>query len=231
MSAVDLEEEAARFAAVLSNVLNGSVCRGVELETVIVAPDRKRDRDRVAVGHRLGEKATPSPISLSIANSGAERERAPTWLTLDYTLMLDDEMRHLSVHSSSVGLCIWPATGRTVIRSEFDRDKSRYPAAHTHVAGTSLELGYAWGALGRKAPKGLEDLHFPVGGLRFRPSLEDFIEFVIREEFVDHVHGGWQEHLDESREAYEQIQLKAAVRHDPDAAYDALRQIGYLASE
>jgi hypothetical protein len=180
MSVADLEVEAARFASVLSDVRNGSVCRDVELETVIIAPDRSRDRDRIAVGHRLSEHATPSPIPLSVAESAAEREGAPTWLTLDYKLMLDEHLHHLSVHSSSVGLCIWPNTGRTVIRSEFDRDKDRYPTAHTHVAGTSLELGYAWGALARKPPRGLDDLHFPVGGLRFRPSLEDFIEFLIR---------------------------------------------------
>lgn len=228
MSAADLEVEAARFASVLSDVLNGSVCRDVALETVIIAPDRTRDRDRIAVGHRLSEHATPSPIPLSVAESAAERERAPTWLTLDYKLMLDEDLRYLTVHSSSVGLCIWPDTGRTVIRSEFDRDKNRYPSAHTHIAGTSLELGYAWGALASKPPRGLEDLHFPVGGLRFRPSLEDFIEFLIREGLVEAVPPGWQEHLDASREAYERIQLKAAVRHDPDAAYEALRQIGFL---
>ena len=163
MSVADLEVEAARFARILSDVLNGSVCRDVELETVIIAPDRSRDRDRIAVGHRLSQQATPSPIPLSIAEAAAEREGAPTWLTLDDKLMLDEHRHHLSVHSSSVGLCIWPQTGRTVIRSEFDRDKNRYPAAHTHVAGTSLELGYAWGALGQRPPRGLEDLHFPLG--------------------------------------------------------------------
>lgn len=231
MSVADLEAEAARFASVLSDVLNGSVCRDVELETVIIAPDRSRDRDRIAVGHRLSLHATPSPIPLSIAESAAEREGAPTWLTLDYKLMLDEHLHHLSVHSSSVGLCIWPDTGRTVIRSEFDRDKDRYPSAHTHVAGTSLELGYAWGALARKPPRGLDDLHFPVGGLRFRPSLEDFIEFLIREKLVAAAHPGWQEHLDASRAAYERIQLQAAVRHDPDAAYEALHQMGFLPEE
>jgi hypothetical protein len=231
MSVADLEVEAARFASVLSDVRNGSVCRDVELETVIIAPDRSRDRDRIAVGHRLSEHATPSPIPLSVAESAAEREGAPTWLTLDYKLMLDEHLHHLSVHSSSVGLCIWPNTGRTVIRSEFDRDKDRYPTAHTHVAGTSLELGYAWGALARKPPRGLDDLHFPVRGLRFRPSLEVFIEFLIREGLVAAVHPGWQEHLDASRAAYERIQLQAAVRHDPDAAYEALRRIGFLPEE
>ena len=138
MSVADLEVEAARFARILSDVLNGSVCRDVELETVIIAPDRSRDRDRIAVGHRLSQQATPSPIPLSISEAAAEREGAPTWLTLDYKLMLDEHRHHLSVHSSSVGL-------------------------------------------------------------RFRPSLEDFIEFLIREGLVAAVHPGWQEHLDASR--------------------------------
>ena len=50
MSVADLEVEAARFARILSDVLNGSVCRDVQLETVIIAPDRSRDR---GAQHRL----------------------------------------------------------------------------------------------------------------------------------------------------------------------------------
>ena len=165
MSVADLEVAAARFARVLSDALNGSVCKHVERETVIIAPDRSRDRDRIAVGHRLSQQATPSPIPLSIAEAAAEREGAPTWLTLEDKLMLDEHLQHLSVHSSSVGL-------------------------------------------------------------RSRPTLEGLIEFLIRAGLVAAVHPGWQQHLDASSSAYERIQLQTAVRHDPVAGYETLRQIG-----
>jgi hypothetical protein len=74
----------------------------------------------------------------------------------------------------------------------------------------------------------LADLHFPVGGLRYRPSLEDLVEFLIAEGLVGDFHDGWREAFDESREPYERIQLGAAVRHDPDAAYEALQASGFL---
>jgi hypothetical protein len=111
MSVADLEVEAARFASVLSDVRNGSVCRDVELETVIIAPDRSRDRDRIAVGHRLSEHATPSPIPLFVAESAAEREGAPTWLTLDYKLMLDEHLHLLSVHFWRSACVLWEQVG------------------------------------------------------------------------------------------------------------------------
>ena len=225
----DLEQEAARFAALLSHVLNSSVCRGVALDSLLITPDDQRDRERVLVADGLADAPTPEPIPLSVAEDPEERRRAPTWLTLEFRLMLDEEGRYLAVHSSTMGLCIWPDTGRSVVRIEFDRDKRRHPAAHVHIEGASLELGYAWGALGHSLPKRLADLHFPVGGLRYRPSLEDFVEFLIAEGLVGGFHDGWREALDESREQYERIQLKAAVRHDPDAAYEALEAAGFLA--
>jgi hypothetical protein len=40
----------------------------------------------------------------------------------------------------------------------------------------------------------MSDLHFPVGGSRFRPSLEDVLDMLVRELGVDH-EPGWRDAL------------------------------------
>jgi len=40
--------------------------------------------------------------------------------------------------------------------------------------------------------RSLEKLHFPVGGRRYRPALEDIVEFLIAEGYVQH-REGWRE--------------------------------------
>src|SRR5262249_25318028 len=55
-------------------------------------------------------------------------------------------------------------------------DGFAFPVAHVHVGGAHAGLE----SLGR-SPDDLRKLHMPVGGKRFRPCLEDVIEFAIVE--------------------------------------------------
>jgi hypothetical protein len=66
-------------------------------------------------------------------------------------------------------------------------------------------------------------LHFPTGGRRYRPALEDVIEFLIVEGLADG-QAGWRDVLNEERDAYWRIQLRAAIRRDPWTALAALRE-------
>jgi hypothetical protein len=72
----------------------------------------------------------------------------------------------------------------------------------------------------------LRDLHFPVGGLRFRPTLEDVIEFVIHEEMVI-PREGWEDAVKEHRARWTELQVKAAARRHPEHAAAALRACGW----
>lgn len=74
-------------------------------------------------------------------------------------------------------------------------------------------------------PRGLHQLHFPLGGTRFRPCLEDILELVINEFGIDTV-PGWEVAINVGRISWRHIQLAAAVRDDPETARDALREIG-----
>lgn len=66
-----------------------------------------------------------------------------------------------------------------------------------------------------------EDLHFPTGGARFRPGLEDVLEMLITEFDVDHTDGAL-EAIRQSREAFRLSQIKTLIREFPDLAFDEL---------
>ncbi|MCY3967069.1 MAG: hypothetical protein OXF21_00670 [bacterium] len=67
----------------------------------------------------------------------------------------------------------------------------------------------------------LSDFHWPTGGKRFRPTLEDLIEFMIVEELAI-PHNQWQETIEEHRQRWFELQLSAAVRRNPEIARTAL---------
>lgn len=91
-------------------------------------------------------------------------------------------------------------------------------------------LGYAFAAAGVR-PKPLEAVHFPNGGKRFRPSVEDFIEFLAQEGLVRDLHDGWKDVLDASRGEWMHRQTRAATRRHPEAAVEQLRDMGYFVQQ
>lgn len=74
------------------------------------------------------------------------------------------------------------------------------------------------------SPRGLHMLHFPVGGPRFRPCLEDILEFIIREFGIDTA-PGWQEAINAGRAEWRRIQLASAVQDDPEIARQTLTKL------
>ncbi|MFG1653709.1 hypothetical protein ACGFIE_27625 [Micromonospora sp. NPDC049275] len=68
--------------------------------------------------------------------------------------------------------------------------------------------------------------HFPLGGHRFRPCVEDVLQAVVEEICVDTV-DGWRNAVDEGREKWRQLQLLAAVRDAPSLAARALNELDY----
>ena len=72
----------------------------------------------------------------------------------------------------------------------------------------------------------MESLHLPVGGDRFRPCLEDVIEFLVVECRFD-CQGGWRAPSEAGRERWRRMQTRTAVRDSPSEAAAALRSLGY----
>ena len=140
-------------------------------------------------------------------------------------LSLDSQQGHLRVDSSTYALLSNLDPGDQVLRFDFERGKQEYPEAHIQVKGCSPALKELDQRQGKDRQLGR--LHIPVGGLRFRPSLEDFLEFLVVEGFVEDFRPQWKQTLNNSREAFHELQLKAAVNRKPEAAREQLESMGF----
>ena len=113
-------------------------------------------------------------------------------------------------------------TKESIITYEYMREPpNNFPEAHFHIHGESDMLQNMSDACGRNKDKPA-DLHLPVGGRRFRPCLEDIIEFCILEQLVT-PRDNWRDTLKKSRDLYYDQQLRAATRRAPDIVTEALK--------
>lgn len=72
----------------------------------------------------------------------------------------------------------------------------------------------------------LANVHFPLGGHRFRPCLEDVLQLLIEEFGVDSQQGA-QSAIEKGRIDWRRRQLAAATRDAPDTAARVLDELGY----
>jgi hypothetical protein len=223
-----LREQAGDFAGILTEVLNGTVTTGARVAVfvlegtghAIVAPSRSDPEELDEIGW----------VPLSIASSAAKRDAATTGLKVRLRVGLDQEGEHLQVETSVFGLCVDRKTGFCPIRLEYDRAKTAKPAAHVQVHGESAGVAYAFAQVGQPL-RPLAKLHIPVGHRRFRPTLEDFIEFLAQEKLIPRPKRGWEKVIARTRGGWEVRQVRAAVRRFPDAAVAELRACGYTVDE
>lgn len=75
-------------------------------------------------------------------------------------------------------------------------------------------------------PHTLSKLHFPVGGERFRPCIEDVIQFLIEECGVDRVKK-WKDAVNAGREKWRRLQFRTVVRDLQADAAEILRREGW----
>ncbi|ANF31937.1 hypothetical protein A0130_09850 [Leifsonia xyli] len=76
----------------------------------------------------------------------------------------------------------------------------------------------------------LSALHFPVGGHRFRPCLEDVLQMLIVEFGID-TQERYQAVLDAGRSEWRTTQLRTAITDDMELAAELLREHGYVVSD
>lgn len=228
----NLTESAEDFAAILTEVVNGTLATGARF---VVTPFE----GPTELAWVFPEGSTPANVSLIPIVAGLGHGQSPRlWLRTSFQVRLDDTGDHLAVHRSVFGLAIDQVSGRPAVRVEYDRDQGNEPddetparhrrsAAHVQIHGSSEELAYVQGLNGDRQLRGLEKFHIPVGGRRFRPSLEDFIEFLWAERLVPGLHDGWQDVLTHHRSNWLTLQLRAAVRNDAATAVAQLETMGY----
>ncbi len=176
---------------------------------------------RAVVGYEVS-KANPlgDSVPLTISKSPAR-----LYLSVLHTLELDDSETFLTTKQSTYTLQE-DDDDASILTYDFVREPpNEFPEAHIHIHGESDVLRGMLHASGRDKDKPA-DLHLPVGGRRFRPCLEDIIEFCILERLVT-PRNEWQGALNRSRDEYRDRQLRAAVRRNPAAAAEVLRSDGW----
>lgn len=145
-------------------------------------------------------------------------------IQLDYALGVDRSGQHLAVHVSTFQLRD-PRGKKPIVRLEYARDARNVPCSHIHVHAESGLFTQLLAATGHKSPAAVQSVHIPTGGDRFRPCVEDFVEFLISECLVAG-REGWREELMHGRERWRQMQTAAAVRDRPEVAIEELRRLG-----
>lgn len=227
----ELSDKAAQFASILTGILQASIedCPRIE-----------------AVGNESGDHFTIRPEgdppagehlpAIPLPRTGETDNRL--LLRMFWGVTLEDSpdssgVRHLRVEKSAYGLMIRPGPNkksRPLVRVEYDRAMERggtaKPSAHVHVHAESTELGWVRGSSGSDITR-LEALHFPLGGRRFRPSIEDFCLFLDAEGLYTDWLPGWKPAMRDSRERFHEIQLRASVRANAEVAADELSKLGY----
>lgn len=221
----NLRKQSQDLADELSSLLNGTICHGIRLNSVI----SDGDQARAVVGYKISKENLSGITGIPITCSG----RYPKlYLGLSMRLAPDRQRQHLMVNSSVMIL----SAGRDVsddanilLHSDYERDKGDgYPEAHLQVHASSD----AWGSITRMdgEHRSLDKLHLPVGGRRFRPTLEDLIDFLVSENLVDK-HPRCNQIIATRRKAFHDKQLRAAVRTNPQPAVEQLREQGYFIRE
>lgn len=207
----DLVARAREFAHRISNLLNRTVTGGAVMGAVI---DDRTGECRVAP-HITTRSPLPRRIPLTIGG------KAPScFLLVSHRLIWDPESEYLADARSSCNV-YRDAEGNTALfRYEYKRHNTPHPEAHFHMHGDF----HAGLPVNVRPPR---KVHFPVGGRRFRPSVEDVIEFLVREGFTEG-QPGWEIAVKEHRKHWETLQLKAAVRRDHEVAIEQLRADGWI---
>lgn len=211
----DLERKAFEFAQVLQNTLNATICRDVRLRAV----QRPFDANPVfTVGSGLSRSNLTQPTGFPVR---IDNKKPRIWMNLSYQVHMDHEAKYLTVHKSYCGIFSDEELETCLCHFDYEREKDKYTSAHVQVHGQSAALEALNRAGDEKRP--LEKLHFPVGGRRFRPSLEDIVEFLICERLADG-REGWRQVVEEGRDQFQRNQLRAAMRRNTAIVEEFLRE-------
>jgi hypothetical protein len=147
------------------------------------------------------------------------------WLRIHFSCRPDEQRRYLAIDNATFWI-VSTKDRSPLFRFEFCYDSHRAPHSHIQVHAERGALTHLLTRTGHGRPHEMSALHLPTGGSRFRPNLEDVIQFLITECGVDALEG-WESAVEESRAEWRAIQTKAVTRAMPAEAAEALRLIGY----
>lgn len=218
-----LQEKSDEFAGRLTSPIQGCVADAPEFGVVQTSLAQQ-----LHIGP-LPFRSDQLGFSLISLARACDAGQSRLFLKIEFRVSLDEVAEFLAVQHSTYGLWVRPdptRKPRPVFRVEYDRDARKKPPAHVHLHAESLEFGWIYGTAGLPPPR-LSEIHFPVGGRRFRPTVEEFLRFLDREQLFSDWRSGWGEIVKTSLIEWERNQARATVRQHPDAATEQLRRMGY----
>lgn len=231
MIASDVGEQATEFAQRIETLLQQVL--GEAKDGYVAEPTDKRLR-----GGRTVYRITQRESRGIMLRSGGEVVAS---LSFGFVCSCQTNGGWLQVDKSVIMISAEPERV-PLFHYDFNRvTTSEIPGAHINIFGsndaaTRIMLACGLGKRGKSRRKEYVDkgafptfstLHFPVGGDRFRPGIEDVLQMVIYEFHVD-AESDWEEQLESSRAEYRTRQLEALVREFPDVAYKALAEDGLV---
>ena len=225
MTARPLERSVEDFISRLNGVIDASLDTDIRFAAEFFEAD---ERAVVQVPNPPNRRSPGLPL----LRPDDDSESPKLFLRAQYRVEMDDTNAHLQVITSTVGLLVDVTGGRKdprpLLRVEYDRRRSMpgQPATHVHLHANSPELAWIFGSSGQPAPD-LHALHFPVGGRRFRPTLEDFLLFLDRERIFTNWKPGWRPNVVESLAEWDRSQARTTVRRYPEEAIAQLEDLGY----
>ncbi|WP_261995841.1 hypothetical protein [Streptomyces plumbidurans] len=194
------------FGKEIQSLLNSTIASHVQIKAVALS---KGDDRLFTLGH-LVSKHTMTAQRFPLK---PKREKTGLWMDVSFQLRLDAEREHLMVHKSFFGVFGSQDAKHGLCHYDYERDKpDGYPDAHLQIDARS-DLFDAVNDPRCDPGRSLAQLHFPVGGKRFRPCLEDVIEFLVVERLVQ-ARDGYEKVLEAGRERFRKNQLMAAMRRD-----------------
>ena len=209
-----LEEHSVRFAADVQATLDG-VLPGKRH----VVPTRFQGEERYIV------RTTEKNVALHV---GGEHLAD---MYLSFGLSLDRSGEYLKTVRTDLALKS-VLDNTPLARLDYRADMNRAPVTHWNIHAERgafshlLARAHAVDPERVSRPHALSSLHFPVGGERFRPCLEDFLQFLVEECGVDSV-DGWSEVVNRGRQQWRRRQLRSTVRDAQEEAADVLRRLGW----
>lgn len=215
-----LEQKSASFAAELQSTLD-LVLPG---ERTIVATRASDSDHRFVVGP---EGAQVSDRRLPLYVHGEHLANLAVSMYLD----LDRTGQHLKTVKSDV-IVHSKLDSKPLLRYEYLSTMTSSPIAHWHVHAERGALSHLLARAHEhhpglvKAPHDMSSLHIPVGGERYRPCIEDVLQFLVADCGVD-AHQDWERAICDGRERWRLRQLASAIRDVPGEAGRILGELGW----
>lgn len=212
LSSDDFNTEVSAFTNDVEQAISCFSTQRWTIDADLVSPDSDRMRSVVDAKVELLGRHDAKDASL------AE-------FTANFKLCVDSHQTHIAVEHSSFVLKA-KLDRAPIIRWDYDRDARAKPRSHVQITAHRGALSHLLSRLDHRTPHSIESLHIPTGGERFRPCIEDVVEFLIRDCGFQSKEG-WEVDLREGRARWRRIQTRAVVRDSPSEAAAELIALGY----